>query len=263
MTSERLPNHAGAHAAAGVDASETAVQLTAEIRQLRRLCQHLMAIHEQEQARIARELHDGLGSSLTAVAMDLAWVQHRLEKESPVAKRLERAHAVLSSTVDMKRRVISEMRPTILDNLGLAAAIESHAGDFTRETGMRVQLDLPFELPDLPGDAPIILFRIAQQALNNVARHAQAGYARVSLHLDDNGITLEIGDDGTGIDDARDEQAPSFGLLTMRERALQVGATMSILAGAEGRGTLIQVVMPLPTAAAYTARAAAEAAAAP
>jgi signal transduction histidine kinase len=147
----------------------------------------------------------------------------------------------------MKRRVISELRPTILDNLGLAAAIESHAGDFTRETGMPVQLDLPIELPELPAGAPITLFRIAQEALGNVLRHAQAGRARVSLRVDDNGITLEIGDDGAGIDDARsDAEAPGFGLLTMRERALQVGATMSILAGPGGRGTLVRVVMPLP-----------------
>jgi signal transduction histidine kinase len=248
MTSKPLLDHVGAQApgVAGVGARETPAQLQAETLELRQLCHHLMALHEEEQARLARELHDGLGSSLTAVAMDLAWVQHRLDKDSPVATRLERAHAVLSSTVNVKRRVISELRPTILDNLGLAAAIESHVGDFMRDTGMPVQLDLPSELPELAAGAPIALFRIAQEALDNVARHAQAREARVSLHLNDNGITLDIGDDGVGMARAQGAtEVRSFGLLAMRERALQVGATLSILAGPGGRGTLIRVIMPV------------------
>ena len=250
MVTKTLSNHAGAQASgAGGDSAlgTDAEMLRAETRELRQLCHHLMALHEQQQASFARELHDGLGSSLTAVAMDLAWVQHRLDKESPVAVRLERAHAVLSATVDMKRRVIAELRPTILDNLGLAATLESHAGDFTRKTGMPVQLKLPFELPELPAGAPIALFRIAQEALDNVTRHAQAGKAWVSLHVYDDSITLEIGDDGRGIDGAQSRTGtPDFGLLTMRERALQVGATLSVLTGTGGRGTVITVAMPLP-----------------
>ena len=249
MTSKPLSDRAGTQSSevSANDAHAAIAELQAETRELRTLCHHLMAVHEQDHARIARELHDGLGSSLTAVAMDLAWVQHRLDKDSPVATRLERAHAVLSSTVNMKRRVISELRPTILDNLGLAAAIESHVGEFTRATGMAVELDMPFELPELPAGTPITLFRIVQEALDNVVRHARAGQIALSLHVNDDGIILEIRDNGAGIDSLRNTiEFPSFGLLTMRERALQVGAKMAILAGPGNCGTVVRVAIPLP-----------------
>jgi signal transduction histidine kinase len=210
------------------------------------LPRYLMTARESELARIARELHDELGSNLTAVAMDLAWARKHLQDQQPVAARLERAHSVLSATVDAKRRIIDELRPTILDNLGLSAAIESHAMAFSVRTGLHLDLELADDVPELPPGAPIALFRIFQEALTNAANHAGEARLHVALRVKSGILVLEIADDGRGMPAAKAGAAATYGLLEMRERARHLGATISVESGADGRGTVVRATLPLP-----------------
>ncbi len=214
----------------------------ARAEELTRLARHLLTAGEEEKSRIARALHDGLGSSLTAVNLDLFWIQQRLQDQPAIASRLARAKEVLASTVEMKRRIIHDLRPTVLDTLGLGAAIESHVADFSGRTAVPVEAELPDELPALKDGAPIALFRICEEALSNAARHARATSIRISLRGEPAGIVLEVIDDGIGFD--LHAGAASVGLLGMRERAAAIGGTLSIERGAGGRGTVVRVILP-------------------
>lgn len=214
----------------------------ARAEELTRLARHLLTAGEEEKSRIARALHDGLGSSLTAVNLDLFWIQQRLEDQPAIASRLARAKEVLASTVEMKRRIIHDLRPTVLDTLGLGAAIESHVADFSRRAAVPIEAELPDELPALKEGAPIALFRICEEALSNAARHARATSIRVSLREEPAGIVLEVIDNGIGFDLNAD--AASVGLLGMRERAAAIGGTLSVERGAGGRGTVVRVILP-------------------
>jgi signal transduction histidine kinase len=206
------------------------------------LARHLLTAGEEEKSRIARALHDGLGSTLTAVNLDLFWIQQRLADQPAIASRLARAKEVLASTVEMKRRIIHELRPTVLDTLGLSAALESHAADFSQRNAVPVEAELPDETPALKDGAPIALFRICEEALINAARDAQATSIRISLREEPAGIVLEVIDNGIGID--LQAGAVSIGLLSMRERASAIGGTLSVARGAGGRGTVVRVIVP-------------------
>lgn len=218
---------------------ETVHARTAEAINLSR---HLLTVREEEKARIARELHDELGSSLTAVTMDLTWVRSHVDSEA-VLTRLARAMEVLRSTIDMKRRIIQDLRPSLLDNLGLNAAIESHAAEFTQRTGMPVTTDVPADLPPLRDGCPIALFRIFQEALTNIARHAHASKVHVALRQQEDMLVLEIIDDGIGFKVHASPQR-SYGLMGMRERALQIGGHVSITTGANEAGCIVRAQLP-------------------
>ena len=213
--------------------------------ELTRLSRHLLTVGEEEKARIARALHDGLGSTLTAVNMDLSWIQQRLTDQPALATRLARAREVLASTVEMKRRLIHELRPAALDSLGLSAALESHALDFSKSHSIPIETDLPDELPALTTGTLIALFRIYQEALTNAARHAQATSVKISLREEGASLVLEVSDNGIGFDrKAGRGITTSIGLLNMRERAAAIGATLSIEDNAPGSGTVVRVVLP-------------------
>ena len=217
----------------------------ARTAELSSLSQHLLSSREEEKARIARELHDELGSSLTAVNMDLAWVRQRVE-DPLLASRLARAAEVLTSTVEMKRRIIHELRPSMLDNLGLNSAIESHAADLSERTGIPIETDVPDELPQLKDGCSIALFRIFQEALTNASAHAQATRIRVSLKQEGERFVLEVTDNGVGADANGNAPAAlgNLGLLSMRERARQVGGMASVTRGPDGRGSVVRVDLP-------------------
>lgn len=222
----------------------TIVKRTAE---LSGLSQYLLTVIEEEKAHIARELHDELGSTLTAINMDLSWLQERLNPQSAeLATRLERARTMLASTTEIKRRIIENLRPSILDNLGLSAAIEVYIEDFTKRTSIKVEQTLTDDLDELPEHCPIAVFRVLQEALTNVARHSQA--ASVSVNLDRRGddLILEVNDDGIGISPQARMKLKSHGLVGMRERAQQLGGRFEMGAGAGGKGTLVRAVVPCP-----------------
>ena len=230
----------GAVATEPADGHDEGAQARAE--ELTSLARHLLTAGEEEKSRIARALHDGLGSTLTAVNLDLFWMQQRLADQPAIASRLTRAKEVLASTVEMNRRIVHELRPTVLDTLGLSAALESHAADFSKRNAVPVEAELPDETPALKDGAPIALFRICEEALTNAARHAQATSIRISLREEAAGIVLEVIDNGIGIDP--DAGAASVGLLRMRERAAAIGGTLSVERGAGGRGTVVRVILP-------------------
>ena len=232
--------------AAPLQAADQPAQ-TAEGRaeELAHLSRRLLISSEEEKARIARDLHDGLGSTLTAVNLDLYWVQQRLADQPALASRLGRAIEVLASTVEMKRRIIHALRPAALDNLGLGLAIESHVAEFEKTCPVPIEMDLPSELPALSSQAAIALFRIYQEALNNAVQRAGATTIAISLRDERGAIILTVADDGDGIENEAGREPPAaLGLLIMRERAAALEGTLTISRGAGGRGTVVTAWLP-------------------
>lgn len=223
---------------------KTVITRTAELSDL---SQYLLTVIEDERVRIARELHDELGSTLTAVHMDLTWMREHIAPDATeLHKRLERIHAMLASTLAIKRRLIENLRPSLLDNLGLGAAIEAYVADFSKTTGIHVEHTLTEDLDELPEHCPIAVFRVLQEALTNVARHAQATRVTVKLERTGDNLVLEVGDDGIGISPTARAKLKSHGLVGMRERAQQLGGRFDIGPGVGGKGTLIRAVVPCP-----------------
>lgn len=214
--------------------------------ELRALVRHLMAAREEEKARVARELHDEMGSSLTAVNMDLMSVRQRLGEDSPHAERLARASVALKSSVEGMRRIIEELRPSMLESLGLREAILSWAKEYADRFGFPLTLDIADELPSLPAGSPIGLFRIAQEALANAIRHSKARSIRLSMRVEDDTVVLELVDDGGGMTPSG-PPGSRHGLHSMRERAIAMGGTFEIGNGANGVGTQVRVAVPVAT----------------
>lgn len=217
-------------------------QRTAELTEL---SQHLIRVSEEEKAKIARDLHDTLGSNLTAINMDLNWISKRLLEARPeVRERLQRSLQMLAETVELKHEVIEGLRPSHLDNLGLAFAIKSHCREFTRRTGVPCEVRVAEDFDELDPSWSIALYRIAQEALTNVTKHAQASAVRAELQREADGIRLCVIDDGVGLVADAAAKPKSHGLVGMRERMRQVGGTLRILTGEAGRGTVVEAFIP-------------------
>lgn len=214
--------------------------------ELRDLVQHLMTVREEEKARVARELHDEMGSSLTAANMDLMSVRQRLGEDSPLGERLARAAGTLKSTVEGMRRVIEDLRPSMLESLGLREAVQSWATDYADRFDIPLTVDIADEAPLLPAGSPIGLFRIAQEALANAVRHSKASAIRLSMRVEDGNAILEVVDDGVGIAPRPPgTKGSGHGLLGIRERAIAMGGVATIGAGPGGRGTVVRVRIPV------------------
>ncbi|MFO1315044.1 MAG: PAS domain-containing sensor histidine kinase [Burkholderiales bacterium] len=200
---------------------------------------------EQEKARIARELHDELGQALTMLQMDVAWCKARTPAESAdFAARLERMERLLKSTVAATRRIAADLRPLMLDDLGLAPAVEWLVENFTQRTGVPCALaiaDADLELPSLQSNA---VFRIVQEALTNVAKHASATRAEVSIGRDGDRLVVRVRDDGVGFAAQGPRKPNSFGLVGLRERAALLRGEAAITTG-HGAGTTIEVRLPV------------------
>lgn len=213
--------------------------------ELRGLLQHLLAVREEEKARVARELHDEMGSSLTAVNMDLMSVRQRLGEDSPHAERLARAATTLKSTVESMRRIIEDLRPSMLESLGLREAVRSWAKDYADRSAIPLTVDIANELPPLPAGSPIGLFRIAQEALANAIEHSKAGSIRLSLRGEEDNVILAVVDDGVGIASSQTgTRGLTHGLLYIRERATAMGGRVLIGGGPGGLGTEVRVTVP-------------------
>jgi signal transduction histidine kinase len=225
-------------------------KLEEELRQrageLRDLARHLMAVREEEKARVARTLHDEMGSSLTAVNMDLMSVRQRLGEESALGERLARASSTLKSTVEGMRRIIEDLRPSMLESLGLREAVRSWAKDYAEQSRIPLTIDIPDEIPRLPPGGAIGLFRIVQEALTNAVRHAKASAISLSMRVERDHVVLAVVDDGVGIPPRPNgADRPAHGLLAMRERAIALGGTADIGSGPGGRGTEVKVTAPV------------------
>ena len=227
-----------------VRTGESARGESAAVEVLRQLNRRLESEREQERQRIARELHDELGHTLTALKMDVVRICERLAREPETREDLLRVVRYVDEAIATVRRVASELRPGILDDLGLAAAVEWQAEEFTERTGIEVRVDVfPLDLT-VESQCAIALFRILQEALTNVARHAQATAVRVTLRATDESVELIVADNGRGIDRETANRRSSHGLVGIRERARNMNG-MAYVRGVPGEGTTVHVRLPL------------------
>jgi PAS domain S-box-containing protein len=213
-------------------------------RQLRELYASLQGVREQERSRIARELHDELGQQLTGLKLDLSWLSRRLKdgREAPFDK-VDDMRESLDASIASVRRISTELRPLILDDLGFGEAVIWQADELSRRSGLKIKLDLPAAGLITEDELATALFRIVQESLTNVVRHAQATQATVSLTATNEALTLCISDNGTGIGEGM--RKGGIGVVSMRERAMACGADFSITSS-PGAGTKITVRLALP-----------------
>lgn len=217
----------------------------ARTSELSNLASYLTNTREAEQARLARELHDELGALLTAAKMDAAWVARQLDPPAlaPHRERFERLLTTLDSGIALKRRIIDDLRPPLLQDLGLVAALRTLGEEFARSSDVRVTLDLPDTDLDLPPESSLALFRIAQESLTNIRRHAQARTVRLSLELSREHMILRVEDDGVGFD-ASHTQHRRHGLAGMRHRVQMFFGEFAI-DSRPGAGTRVTATLPL------------------
>ncbi len=213
---------------------------------LRELAAFLQTVREEERTHIARELHDELGQALTALRIDLGWLRGKCGAHdnlgAPAAERVASALSVVEQGIVSLRRISEDLRPAMLDSLGLAAALEHHVTQFSQRNGIACHLNMNREEFDLPGDLATAIFRIVQEALTNVARHAGASEVRVDVTETDNGIRLGVADNGRGFDVTN--RTRRFGLLGIRERITMLGGSLEINSQ-PGSGTHIDGWLPL------------------
>jgi PAS domain S-box-containing protein len=217
--------------------------------QLRALAARVQSLREEERSRISREVHDDLGQRLTALSMELHWIEQRLgelEDSSEVRAILERvieASEIVKGLILAVQEIAAELRPNALDKLGLAAALRDEAGRFQKRTGIVCEIRLPDEDVSLLSEQAIALFRIFQECLTNVVRHAGATRVDAELRTEDGWVVLVIHDDGRGIQEAEIANAASLGLLGIRERAAILGGESAIERAPTG-GTTVTVRIP-------------------
>lgn len=232
----------GSYCAVGALISVLNEELHRRRRELRDLAVHLQSVREEELARLSREIHDELGQLLTCARMDLSRIDlGRFRREEVTA--VEHAKTIITEAVDVVRAIATRLRPRVLDEFGLVAAIEWLAAEVSRHTDVRCHLTPPTEEPVLDGDSSIALFRIFQEALTNAVKHASATDIDILIDVTPDELRLEVSDNGVGITTAQRSAGQSFGLLGMRERALILGGELEVT-GTPGEGTRVGVRIP-------------------
>jgi signal transduction histidine kinase len=212
--------------------------------QLRALAARLISVREEERTRIAREIHDELGQVLTGLKLEVTWLAKRLAADQkPLLEKTETMCRLIDSTVRLVRRISTGLRPEILDEMGLVAAIGWQAGEFQKRMGIRCRLELPADQVALDKELSTAVFRIFQEVLTNIARHARASSVNVDLDISDDRLSLRVVDNGIGIADGQIRSRESLGLLGMRERAQLFGGEVTIQA-APRIGTTVSLLIP-------------------
>jgi signal transduction histidine kinase len=213
--------------------------------ELSALSSHLQQLSEKEKASLARELHDELGGLLIAVKMDVSWLQKRWPNNDPdIHARWVRVLKVLDDGVDFKRRIVESLRPTLLDNMGLLPAVRWITQETCSRAGLQYTEIHPEQEPELIDDAAIMVFRLVQESLTNIVKHAHATQVRVEIAMQENDMMVVVEDNGIGIDTDRREAVGSHGLATMRHRVRSFGGSFEIDSTPQ-RGTRIQARVPL------------------
>jgi signal transduction histidine kinase len=219
--------------------------LESQVRQrtadLAKLATHLQNVREEERGHLARELHDELGSLLTAAKLDVARLKSRLAGNPPeVAERLAHLTSTLNSGIALARRIVEDLRPSSLSHLGLAASLEILAREFAERSGLSITTDL--ESVDLAGSAQLTVYRLVQESLTNIGKYANASKTEISLHDFEGYVTVDVKDNGQGFK-LEDVGPTSHGLAGMRHRVEAAGGRLTVTS-TEGSGTQILAVLP-------------------
>jgi len=216
--------------------------------QLRSLTRRLHQAQEAERKRMAREVHDILGQSMTAIRMDISFLKRHLPSGNPkLEERIAKTLALVEETTQTVRRISHELRPGVLDHFGLAAALEWQSEQFAERSGIACTFKEDPKVDELsvPADLETALFRIFQEALTNIARHADASAVDTRLDTTDRGeLRLVVVDDGCGFEETADESASSLGVLNMQERVMPFRGEVTIK-GEPGAGTTVTVLVPI------------------
>ena len=215
--------------------------------QLRQLSESLQTVREEERSRISRELHDELGQQLTGLKLEFSWLCNRLREGREVTtEELDGMRKSLDTALSSVRRISSELRPLILDDLGFADAVAWQAGEFSKRTGIATKLDLAGAKVVMDQAMASGLFRIIQESLTNIARHANASQVDISIRCDDKDLILVVQDNGKGMANP-ERRRDGIGLISMRERAISMGGFFLVLSDLNS-GTTIEVKLPLQLA---------------
>jgi PAS domain S-box-containing protein len=213
-------------------------------RQLRALSASLQNVREQERKRISAELHDELGQQLTGLKLDLVWLAGRAKEGRPAtADQIDAMRQLLDTAISSVRRIAADLRPLILGDLGFGEAVTWHTAEFAKRSGLAITMDLPGAQHVTDDARATALFRIVQESLTNIARHAGASEVQIRLALEGEQLVLSVRDDGSGIAESQGRHS-GIGLVSMRERATALGGHLRI-ASIPGRGTTIEVALPL------------------
>ena len=212
---------------------------------LRNLSAHLQSVREEESTRMARKIHDELGQSLTALQMDLSWLKTRLPtSNNSIREKTKSMSELVDATIESVHTITTELRPSLLDDLGLPAAIEWQAGDFQKRSGIRCQAYITGNMETISKDLATSIFRIFQETLTNIARHSKATQCKVTLSERGKELCLEVTDNGIGITQWQIDDSRSFGIIGMRERAHLWDGTVHVR-NAKPSGTTVRVLIPL------------------
>jgi signal transduction histidine kinase len=228
-----------------MEQEETATGVS--VSELSELAANLQRSAENERVLLARQLHDELGGALVGAKMDLAWLRRRVGSTDPeIIARWERLERALETGIAFKRRVVEQLRPTLLDNLGFYAAARWLAEETCAAATLKCELDLPLPEPQLPKGVGIALFRVLQESLLNVTRHAQASTVQIKVIVEPPRelLRLIIVDDGVGVGAERLQSLGSHGLGSMRHRMRAVGGEFTVRS-TQGQGTRIEALAPL------------------
>ncbi len=216
--------------------------------ELSALSSHLQSLAEKEKSELARTLHDELGGLLTAAKMDLSWLQSRVEKPEH-QERLAQLGSVLDEAMSLKRRVVEELRPSLLDHFGLPTALRTYVDATCSKAQIQADIHLPDDGAAIPKEIAIALFRIVQEGLNNIIRHAGARRVVLDLAVDDEAYAFTLHDDGCGFNPKMSRESWPHGIMGMQHRVRALGGRFS-LESALGKGTKLHVTVPraAPTA---------------
>ena len=217
--------------------------MAARTREFDDFSHYLQTSSEREKALLARELHDSLGGILTPAKMDLAFLEARLGKDPEYIDRVHRLSALIDQGIDLKRRIIENLRPSLLDHLGFAAAVQWHIDEACGGAGITCKASIS-ELERLPSDLEIALYRVVQESVSNIIRHAQAKNVDLVIERTPLGLRVEIRDDGVGIADLEGARKQSHGLAGMTQRMRAINGTLDVKSNV-GRGTRVEAFLPI------------------
>jgi signal transduction histidine kinase len=216
--------------------------IEARTRELSALSTYLQELSEKEKSELARNLHDELGGLLTAAKMDLSWLQSRVP-DSALQDRLAQLGGVLDEAMDLKRRVVEDLRPSLLDHFGLPTALRAYVDAACAKAGLRAELTLPDDGAPMPKETAIALFRIVQEGITNIIRHAGARVVTLVFVFEREGYRFSLSDDGRGFDAADPKFRWSHGIMGMRQRVRALGGRFEIESG-PGAGSTLRVTIP-------------------